>query len=328
MKIYTKYISEIKEDFDWLDDMILKYCLIYEMYNRNAINRYHTFESIGIFDGCKEIVKKIIDNFIKYIDKKEVIIKSNEIEKLNERYFDELHVKFLNDDKKYVHGLHLTGYRNDEFNETYENKRWNKENNKFNFIEISIYNASENNAFDVAEILTHELIHSWDDYVIHKYSYSSYRDKTLNFKLKNRFNELSNLLKDDKDKNDLNIIQQVIYYLDKFEVKAYIGQLNKELDKYELYTVRELMNVVRNNDIYKTYKYIYELSLKNENNIFIENGATKSQLNQIRKLAANAWSKVVNHTYLACISHVKEPINPGSTTVSFFDMMTEPWKRK
>ena len=326
MKTYSEYMIDINDRFDWLDEIVTHHCFIKEMYLNSNISSYHTFESIGLFPGCREIVNYFMDHLDEWIGKKHYVIKAVNVNGLNEQYFNEIHIKFLNDDEIYVHGKYLAGYHNDKFDETYDKTRWNEELKKFNFIDISIYNASEKLKNSVAEVFTHELVHLWDDYMIHKKSYLSYRDKTLKFKLKEQINILA---KADKNNNEsLNLMQQIVYFLDKFEVKAYIAQIDKELDKYELYNINDAIDVIRNNNIYKTYKYIYELLLDDDNKWLIENGFTISQLKKMKKLVSDAWNKIVNHTYLACIDHLKEPINCGSSPISLFDMMTPPWKRR
>ena len=58
MKKITELISF--KNFDYIDEQILKHYNIHCGFNETL--NYYTFESLGIFNGCKDIVNYIIKN--------------------------------------------------------------------------------------------------------------------------------------------------------------------------------------------------------------------------------------------------------------------------
>ena len=341
MKSLQNFIEDF--DFDILDLQILKHSNIYYAFNKENISEYFTFESLGLFDGCKEIVNYILDNINDLIKDDSVIINSKGIS--NKCFFETIELSFKNDKSAIIHGEYEIGYQLDNNHKDYESKKWNKDKQIFNFIKINCYNFKNGSDNEIAEILTHELIHAWDDYILHKKSYNSLRDKNLNNKLKKEFNEIKQNLKNEKifciingehDKakdisnklNDFSFIEQLIYYLDKFEINAYIGQINQILRKRKFKTIKDSLDYIINNSVtYHNYKYIYELAFIDNDNIFIENGATKEQLNKIRKLISKAWKKIINHTYHICVDNVEEKLNEGSSLVLLENKSKKIWKR-
>ena len=329
-----RYIDEWKEDpehesLDDFDNDIVNHYLIHEAFTYDGTARYYTFESLGIFNCCREIVDYVISDLEKYIEEKNVIIDSNDIKDLNNKYFKKLNIVFKEDKSNTIHGEYLTGYLDDS-NDALENSRWDKENNIFNFINIVLYNCDILYINEVAEILTHELIHSWDDYILHSKSFSSLRNKTIDYdEYKKSFDELKrNLYKNDNTIKNINFIDRLLYYLNKFEMNAYIGQLSTELGNNKYDDIKDVVKAIQNNSIYKTYKLIYTVAFIDDGKWLVDNGATKSQVNKIKKLVKQAYNKIINHSYLACEDHLKKNINKGSSTLSFDKALSYIWKRK
>ena len=120
----------------------------------------------------------------------------------------------------------------------------------------------------------------------------------------------------------------LIYYLDKFEINAYISQINSIIRGKKFKDIESIVKYIKDNcPTYDNYKYIYDVAFNDNDNEFIKNGATKSQLNRIRKLANAAWKKIINHTYLICVDALENKINEGSSKVFIKDKLTKLWKR-
>ena len=348
MKQFSKFIYERLDD--QLDDhnQLIKHSYIYYAFNKEKISEYFTFESIGLFNGCKEIVNYIIDNIDKFIKRKINIIKFESILGLTNHYFDILELKFENDRSSTVHGDYEIGYLDDDIDKDYNDKKWNAEKNIFNFIKITLYNCNKNNEQDIAEILTHELMHSWDDYILHLKSFSSLRNKNIQNKLKREFKIIKQNIKDKKiycvingefdkaDEYDIKLsnsefINTLIYYLNNFEINAYISQINQVLRSKSFNNIEDEVDYIsKNSSSYANYKYIYDLSFEDDGNIFLDYGASKSQLIKIRKLASKAWKKIINHTYHICIDHLSDlsnKLNEGSSNVLITNKLLKIWKR-
>ena len=125
-----------------------------------------------------------------------------------------------------------------------------------------------------------------------------------------------------------NYIQLLIYYLDKFEITAYIAQINAVIKNKTFKDIESIIKYIKDNcPTYKNYKYIYDVAFNDTDNEFLKNGASKSQLNRIRKLANIAWKKIINHTYLICVNALDKNLNEGSAKIFIKDKLTRIWKR-
>jgi len=344
MKSLKKFI--LKNNFDFLDNQILEHCYISYAFKNEGLSEYFTFESLGLFNGCKEIVNYIMDNIENFYKKKDVKIKFEDINGLSNHYFDILELEFKTNRKNLeTFGSYEIGYTEDDKNDEYEKLRWNTEKNIFNFIKITMHNFDIGSEDDIAEILTHELTHSWDDYILHIKSYDSLRDRNIGNKLKKEFDDIKRNIKNNKvacllsfdfDKmreydnklKDFSFVEKLIYYLDKFEINAYVSQINQILRNKHFDNVKDAIECIMNNSAsYYNYKCIYDLAFAENGNIFIEHGASDSQLKKIQKLASKAWRKIVNHTYHICIDNIEKKLNEGSSSLKLDKIMTKIWKR-
>lgn len=345
MKPLTEYIN--KSSFDYLDNVVIDHCSIAYAFRKEGINEMFTFESLGLFKGCKEIVDYIMSNIEELYANKSNIIKYEDIDGLNNHYFDELKLVFADEKtNKEPHGEYEIGYIEDEKNDIYEKSRWDADRQVFNFIKITMYNFSLVNENDIAEILTHELVHSWDDYMLHINSFDSLRDRKVSSNsIENEFKKIKRNIKDKKvmclvsfdfDKmkeydnklKTFSFVENLIYYLDKFEINAYIAQINQILRGKHFTNVNDAVKcIIDESPSYSNYKCIYDLAYANDGNVFLEHGASKSQLAKIQKLASKAWRKIVNHTYHICVDNVERKLNEGSSRIKIKDQMTKIWKR-
>lgn len=336
MKKFSSY------DIDRLDEQLVKHTYISYAFNNERPSEYFTFESLGLFKECD----KIVDYILSLDLSKSQIIKSSDIKGLTNVFFDELRLNIDHSNNANIHGGYEVGYKFDENQIKFEEERWNKTKSIFNFITINLYNVDGANENDIAEILTHELTHAWDDYMLHIKSYSSIRNRDLSNRLKNEFEEIRKNISNEKVwailSNDIekaneiqqrqdyfeNYIQLLIYYLDKFEITAYIAQINASIKNKNFKDIESIIKYIKDNcPTYKNYKYIYDVAFNDTDNEFLKNGASKSQLNRIRKLANIAWKKIINHTYLICVNALDKNLNEGSAKIFIKDKLTKIWRR-
>ena len=74
MKKIKEYISEQNYNFDYIDNLIITECNI-ERYKNFPILMYgNLLESLGIFNGCKEITKHIFDYLKDHLGETEMVI--------------------------------------------------------------------------------------------------------------------------------------------------------------------------------------------------------------------------------------------------------------
>jgi len=351
MKDIIEYIYNdfnTKYQFDYLDECLLKHLYIEHAYrNQYSPSHYCTFESIGLFKGCKEIINYIIDN-IKDIYKDKTSIDSSKI--ADNLFFDKLNLSFgfNKEEDSEINGEYKIGYKNDDDNEEYDLEKWNINDQKFNFIDIIIYNfddpSSEWQVDDLAEMLTHELTHAWDDYILHKEGNSSLRNK----KISNNFNKelkeindkllLDSIFKFDKNERDLYIsylnkdmplLKKIIYYLEKTEQNAYISQINQVLKNKKFENSKDLIKYLNDKCVtYYNYKTIFELFHDDEYiNKLIDLGLKKSSINKLKKKSHEAWNKIVNHLYHILEEHKEKLLNEGSSKVFLRDLKIKLYKR-
>lgn len=318
MKKFTELIS--LKNFDYIDEQVIKHYTIHCGFNETL--NYYTFESLGIFNGCKNIVNYIIKN---YNNNKELHINVSDIKNLPNKFFDEINVYFSSNEIEGINGSYIAGYDDDKENEKYQESRWNDNLKIFNFIDIQIYNYDNIDESALAEILTHELTHAWDDWILRKNGYS-FRDKTL---IKNKSNEeilnkVANTIKAlgiravlDNDYEELNNIKEkkkyvghlklLFYYLDKFEINSFIAQMNGSLYNKKFNDIKQCMTYIKEKSpVYYNHKIIYEF-LHNERcvDILKSIGVSNKLLNKYKSISDKAIKKIINHMYLICADHIE-----------------------
>ena len=277
-------------------------------------------ESIGLFAGCDDIVKYIEDNLNKIISDGEYTVNSKDISNLSIKFFDELYLYFKHTDLQ-TNGEYVIGYGDDNKQDNYEALKWNIEDKKFNFIEINI---NYNDIDTIPEILTHELTHAWDDYILHKKN-TSLRNKGLADNYTYMLNDLSHELKNDigratilghtdnarelnRISNNVNTIKTIVYYINNFEVHAYIAQINGMLYNMMFTDIKEAIDyVTKKSSSFDNYKNIYNLMQTHKMaDALSEISFTSNEIQRFKKKSTDIWKKVINHTYLICAEHVKK----------------------
>ena len=111
MKTFTELVTF--KNFDYVDDQVIKHYMIHRGFNETL--NYYTFESLGIFKGCKNIVNYIIKNY----NDKELHINASDIKELSNKFFDKINIYFNSNDVEGINGSYTAGYDNDEENEKY-----------------------------------------------------------------------------------------------------------------------------------------------------------------------------------------------------------------
>lgn len=306
--------------FDYLDSQILTHLDTNIAFHEHDYFRYPqhvTFESLGLFPGCKKIINYVEERMCEKLKNSLpscMIINSSNIDpniffKEIRLYFSETHTRGFY--MEYVCGM----------DDVYNQQRWN--GSKFNFIDIYVNNfdTSKYSMDDFLELLTHELQHAWDDYMLYIHGTSIEKKKE-----KHDFNDLLNDIKinvqheydsttDQQEKNkykryldiDIPYLYDALYYLDKFEGSAYIAQVNHLIGNKEFNDSKEAIEFLRNNSVtYHNYKVLYELFTDDTYNKRLkEIGFKQSIINKYRNIAKQIWSKVVNHTYHILSDHIK-----------------------
>ncbi len=306
-------------ELDYIDEQLYTHYNISKGFNtKNIFNEMLTFESIGLFAGCKDIVKTVADNLNELLKKGEYTIKSKDIHALKNKFFDELYLYFNKVDNN-TNGEYKIGYGDDNKQDNYETIRWNAQEKKFNFIEITINYSVLN---EIPEMLTHELTHAWDDYILHVKGNTSLRNKHVNDNIQNMLGDLKKSLNRDlrfakllsntdeeieltKISSNVDTIKQIIYYLNDFESKAYISQINS-IFTHDFENIHQAIDFVsKHSATYYNYKEIYRASISNDfDELFKNVSFTDNEIERFKKRAKNIWKKIINHTYHICAEHV------------------------
>lgn len=311
MKQLMEYFTQIDE----LDRQVLTHSNITLGYHEGDYFRCpqgFTFESLGVFPKCKDIVNYFVDHYEQHKNDDLWIIKSKDI--TNNLFFNELRISFEYD------GGDIYGEYTLWRNENYDEKKWNESSSTFNFIDIAIFNPGDN-IDDIAEILTHELQHVWDDYMVRVHGgstvdkFDKHNFEPLIRKVISQLNLLKLSTDDPHTKylyqkflmDDIPILRKLLYYLDKFEGSAYIAQINGCLRGKMFDSLTQALDYIKMNcPTYDNYKTLYEIfndsSYINKLEII---GFTKSAINKYKKIASQIWKKVVNHTYHIMTEHVR-----------------------
>lgn len=288
---------------------------------------YYTFESLGIFKGCKELVNSIEEKYKRGID--HITLKPTDCE-----FTDEINIIFRTSKKENI----CNGqYQSDEDN------RWDEQKHKFNHITVIIYNADTEEYSDrlLKNTLTHELMHAYDDWILYKDGTSIY-NKYNKYNYKEEFNKIGDKIKNDLDKlknnnyikiyDDIIIpnfkkFNQIIYYLNNYESKAFIGAINTYLDGREFSTTDELVRFL-NREVpeYRIYKNIYYLlHEKHFRQALIDLGVKKSTVNILKKKSSKVLQKMINH--IGCMMFKYRKLEIYETFDYFIERSDDIFKR-
>lgn len=300
MKTLEDFIKKYNEDYsslDFEDNYIINDIIVKKYYENLPL--FTINESLGLFNGCKSILNYIEKNLLDFCKQEKIIINSSDISSLSDKFFNKLYLtlKKTNSDE---HGEYVNGQVDDNKNNDYELVKWNKDKQIFNFIEIRIFYYSENN---IRELLTHELIHAYSDYKLH-INKSSLRINEIN--LKNKLNKLNISSKDINE-----TIKSIYYYLNHFEVNAYIGQINSCFKNKKFDNAKSCINYLsKNSSSYINYKTLYQyINSYLFTDFCKENNIDNKIKNDIIKKINNIWKKIINHTYLIACEYIDYSFN-------------------
>ena len=293
---------------------------IYESYN-------YICESIGIFKDCDKIVSTIINKIQDINDyDNELTIQSSDIKELTNDFFNKIIIIFdktKKPDKKPKASCKEGGYDEDI--------------QKIDTIYIKLFI----NHFDISnvnflnELLTHELTHSWDWYIVSKnFNYNKYKGKDADtYKLKTQKMTGKIVVKTTEDQfrawkyiqsllgnhnetpSKENIIKyeefaksmkDIFYYLIKTEENAFISALEPGLHGKSFKNIKDAINYLNNNSQpYKAYKILYHFANDDDGKNLKELKFSDTLIKKIQKETNRVWKKIINHVYHACEKHIK-----------------------
>lgn len=310
MRDLIKYLNGI----DYLDNQVLIHAQTSIYFNESSYYKCpqnFVFESTGLFPKCQLIIN-YIDDHIEDLknDRDEWIIKSSDIDK--NIFFDELRIHFIKGNNFY--GEYEIG------DEATDEIKWDDRRKKFNFIDIDIYGFVNESKNELLELLTHELQHAWDDYIL-RANGASLRDKHIVNDFNDMLDELQRNLQQEismaEDETiqkkyqqyidrDIPYFRQALYYLDRFEGSAYIAQINQLMNGKKFKDPISAMQYIKDKSCtYNNYKILYELfNDKRCSRRLTDIGFKTSAINKYIKISQKIWGKVVNHTYHIILQHL------------------------
>lgn len=326
MRRLSSLISETQ--IDHIDKELFEHLYIHAGFENIQKHSFYTFESIGLFTGCKELVAYIMDDLqLTEID----FHKHNSLESslkidtagiVEDCFVKEIRMSFYPSKSRYLSGDYVYGFEEEAKDLEYEKSRWNGE--KFNFIDIKFHvtkHDMDKNSF--AEILTHELVHAWWDYILRTKSSSSLKIDYSKYDLKDEFEKLRTIIDNvksgkykryDNDENKsrankylekLDIIDEIVYRLNKFEIESYAAQLNGVLHNKMFDNIEDAVKEIKKTSVYQNYAFIYSAAVVN-NYEYIKELCKEKTCRKLKYLANKAWKKIINHLYHICAYHLNE----------------------
>ena len=317
IKKLSKYIKENNYNFDSFDNFILSECNI-ELWKNTPILMFgnNINESLGIFNGAKDIANYILEKLKKdkNIDSLNIVL--NDIKNYNGNQFTDVIIIYPKYNKSYKNSEeagYILSYMTDEKNANdYNVMRWNESDEKFSFIEI-IIKCDFEYLNQIYSLLLHELNHAYNDYIHIKKS--GFESSLIKRDIKSNYNIIGT--KNEDDSLVEKVCKDLLYMLNKSEQEAYIAQLNGELkDKYK--NIKDAIKDLTKSNVYQNYKTIYI----NYNRIFKSKKYTEEFCNVYRKLNNNDnisndkiiktiqntyekfWKKFINHIYHIATDHI------------------------
>ena len=294
MKSIEEYINEITNhkdpEYDLLDECILNQLRVYYNFNLITITESMILESKGSFPNQDQMVNKILNEIDSNQDVSIVKIDNNIVDKIY-LYFkteenDKFHCEYVVDNEKY-----------DDYNLV----RWDNDNKRYKFAEIDIINYT--NKKELEEFLYHETQHLWDDYqsMIHK-------NIPLSDKVKNSLDTKF------KNSNIDKTLKDILYYIDDYEISAYISQMNGLFNGKKFSYIKDAFNdIIYTSYVYQNYKWIYYALYNDKYVDMLSNaGIKKSEITNMKKIIKKKFNKIINHAYHICGEHTEQHLNPGS----------------
>lgn len=338
MRHLKEYIKDELMRPDYIDEQLHNHFYVSCVFD--PVNLYGTghllFEGSGIFDGCSDMVDKIVTDIYGDQEQLEFTLHTRRVYKyadfkLKEHFFDKL-VIVLSEEKG----------DDSQSDYKYNDADWDGE--RLSSGEIIVYDIYNIDMTDFAGILTHELTHMHDNYLAHQILNSDINtdnDDKVKVLLR-KLRRLKRKFDKDKDNEDLKteianteFIKNAYYYLDEYEINAFISELSTLIKKETFENSREYLYKIRQMESYQIYREFYEISLMS-NGPFSELNIDKKDVKMFRKQAQRAWKKLINHTYLAYVEQVEEMIEDHLIAIGqkcrkswlyHFDSSIPVWKR-
>ena len=294
VKNLNEYIKEITDhsnpEYDYFDECLLNHLNIYYNFHLLTISESMILESIGSFPNQKDIV----DQILKELDN----TKDTNIVEINNNIIDNIYIHFI---KKQNIGFNCEYIVDNEKYDDYNIIRWDNENKRYRFAEFNIVNYTNND--DLEEVLYHETQHLWDDYqlMLHQNIPLSVNiKKSLDYKFSKT--------------NIDDTLKQILYYINDYEISAYISQMNGMFHNKKFNDIKDAFNdIIYPSNVYQNYKWIY-YALYNDKyiNDLLSIGVKKSEIINMKKLIKKKFNKIINHSYYICGKHTIQHINHGS----------------
>ena len=198
-------------------------------------NRIKLFESYGVFDGCEEAAKYIVDNVITLRDFKKITLQPPSLSGITE----DVRVEVV--DGNGTAGSYIPN-----------RSAWNGKD-RFDYCTISINSKYLNDSVNLYNTLMHELIHLYQDYNFrrknadinanaHRYGYSNVIDSSLT------------------ETGLIKTISTMLYYLYDIERGAFIGEMNASVNAVNGITfdsIEHAISYLKNTEVYKNYSQCF-----------------------------------------------------------------------
>ena len=266
------------EKYDYEDMMIINDCI-----NKCYNNRYHIFESHSVFNKCRELsyfISLVLNNFIDKTKNTSILFLCNEIDELNNEYFNSINVNF-------EHDLDNNG----EYEATNDNNKLN--DNKFDYITINI--NSSLNSKEIYNKLEHELTHAYDD--LNRYISKS--ENIYNQIIRTKYNKLNI---DDTDSKFVKDVKNLLYLLDRPEQNGYLAQFDGILGNKKFNNIQKAYNKIYNSKLYKdikSFSYLIDNNDEEINNnickLYKELFDSKDSNSKIIKNIQKEWKRFKEH---------------------------------
>ena len=278
--------------------------IIIESILRNTFiiqNESLLLEGSGLYKGCYDLAK-YINNKIFNSSENKVIINTTNLS------FTNIFAKeiIINIDRKSNEEYASYIFAN-SIDKNYNERRWSKEDNKFNFIELNVYfNKSTTNIID---LLIYELDHAYDDYKQYENNGNTYQYKYIK-------SNYSMFVKTKHDDEFTQLVKAINYIFIKFETHAYIVQIRGEINK-KFANLSDAFDFLENKSrIWNQLKIIknnVECILQNNKlsnkycetfrNITNSNKTNEYILKELEYKKDKYWNKIINHIYLLLLDN-------------------------
>ena len=278
--------------------------IIIESILRNTFiiqNESLLLEGSGLYKGCYDLAKYINNKIFNSLENKVIINTTN-------LSFTNIFTKeiIINIDRKSNEEYASYIFAN-SIDKNYNERRWSKEDNKFNFIELNVYfNKSTTNIID---LLIHELDHAYDDYKQYENNGNTYQYKYIK-------SNYSMFVKTKHDDEFTQLVKAINYIFIKFETHAYIVQIRGEINK-KFANLSDAFDFLENKSrIWNQLKIVknnVECILQNNKlsnkycetfrNITNSNKTNEHILKELEYKKDKYWNKIINHIYLLLLDN-------------------------